>query len=218
MPQFLLTAQVSEEGIQGDTKWPPGAWTAICRYLLSSLSLLLSCCLWKSWVSPSQILNPTSMAFALWAFRLYLSILRPVWGLRWIKSWGWSRLVLPKIILNCSGHSIELLNILDKLIHLWGTLEAKGFQPGTHYKKQRETYFSSSIISGDQNETWWDIQLAPEPADGILGNWQKLAKAKNSCQSHLSQISVFGTKMREEGKISHCPLFFKFRLAAKNTG
>ena len=85
-------------------------------------------------------------------------------------------LTSPKIILNYSGHSGELLTMLDKLIHLWGALENKGSQPGTHYKGQKENYFSSSTVSGDQDETLQDTPLTQEPADSILGKMAEAGK------------------------------------------
>lgn len=39
------------------------------------------------------------------------------------------------------------------------------------------------------------------------GNWQKPAHAKNSCQGQLSWISVFGARMRKEGRF-HVVLSF----------
>ena len=40
--------------------------------------------------------------------------------------------------------------------------------------KGQESYFSSFMVSGDQDETQWDASLAWNPADGIM---RKLAQA-----------------------------------------
>ena len=74
-----------------------------------------------------------------------------------------------RIILNYSGPRRELFAVLAKLTHSGGVLEKQGPQPGAHYKGCRESYFSSSTASGDQDGTCWDTPLALEPADGTLG-------------------------------------------------
>lgn len=56
---------------------------------------------------------------------------------------GWtSRLTFAKITLNYSGHSGELLTILDELINARGALEKKGSRPSTHHKGERKNDFS----------------------------------------------------------------------------
>lgn len=75
-------------------------------------------------------------------------------------------------------------------------------------------YFSSSAVSGDQEETCWDTLLSLELVDRIL---EKLAEARkeNGYQSQLSQVSICAAQFREGGKISFIPFLFKFRLAKK---
>ena len=42
---------------------------------------------------------------------------------------------------------------LDKLIQSGGALKEQGSQPSPHYKELRKNDFSSSLVSGDQDET-----------------------------------------------------------------
>ena len=76
-----------------------------------------------------------------------------------------SKLSSPKIFLNYSGHSGELLTILGKLIHLQ-----------VRWRGYRENYFPSSTVSGDLDETHWDTLLTPKPAGGILGKLAETGK------------------------------------------
>ena len=64
-------------------------------------------------------------------------------------------------------------NYLDKLIHLWGTLEKKVSQLGIQYKGQRENYVSSSIVSGDHDEICWDSPPAHRWHPGKCNGSQK---------------------------------------------
>lgn len=65
------------------------------------------------------------------------------------------------------------------------------------------SYFSSSPVSGDEEEFPWDR---------ILG---KLAKGKKCYKSQLSP-DIYMWSLVTEGKISLCPHLPKFRLAGKN--
>ena len=64
-------------------------------------------------------------------------------------------------------------------------------------------YFSSSTVSGDEEQFHWDR---------ILG---KLAKGKKSYKSQLS-LDIYMWSLVTEGKISLCPNLPKFGLAGKN--
>lgn len=59
---------MSEERPKRDPQWPPGATDKGHRYLLSSLSSLLSHCLWKWWVSPSPNLTLQLLYYELSGF------------------------------------------------------------------------------------------------------------------------------------------------------
>lgn len=82
------------------------------------------------------------------------------------------KLILPKIALTYSGHSGELLTTWDDLIQLQGVLEKVSARHSLW--RSRESCFSSSMVSSDQDETHWDAPLALNPADGIMrGNCMK---------------------------------------------
>lgn len=124
-------------------------------------------------------------------------------------------LTLPKIILNFGGHSGEVLTILDKFIHLWGTLEKKWSQQALIIKHKEKIIFpprqllATRTIPADTPHSLQSLLMAP------WEDQQKLAKDMNFFKSQLSQISICGAWLRQEGKNSRCPFLYKFRLAGR---
>lgn len=124
-------------------------------------------------------------------------------------------LTLPKIILNFGGHSGEVITILDKFIHLWGTLEKKWSQQALIIKHKEKIIFPprqllvTRTIPADTPHSLQSLLMAP------WEDQQKLAKDMNFFKSQLSQISICGAWLRQEGKNSRCPFLYKFRLAGR---
>lgn len=77
-----------------------------------------------------------------------------------------------------------------------------------------EKWFFLSYILGTYDGTCWDTVLAWEPTDGILENWQKLAKVR-TCSKVRFPGSHSSARSRKV-KISPCPFLAKFRLAEGN--